>query len=247
MPRPVSRLTWDNAVIVSQKTADDLNVTDEDQVAIDYNGHTVWGAIWRIPGQPDGSIGLSMGYGRTRSGRAGNGAGFDVYPLRPASNPYFGTGASVRKLGKKFRLAAVQHHFAMEDREPVHAGTLEEFQKDPYFSQKHSELPPKGLTIFPETFKYEGYAWGMAIDLTSCVGMQRLRGGLPGGKQYRGGGQGAGAQYARNALDPHRPLLQGRAGRAGYVLPAGGVRAVRRRALRNGLPGGGDRNTTPKA
>jgi Fe-S-cluster-containing dehydrogenase component len=170
LPRPVSRLTWDNAVIVSQKTADALGVTDEDQVAIDYNGHTVWGAIWRIPGQPDGSIGLSMGYGRTRSGRAGNGAGFDVYPLRPASNPYYGTGVSVRKLGKKFRLAAVQHHFAMENREPVHAGTLDEFKADPFFSQKRSELPPKGLTIFPETFKYEGYAWGMAIDLTSCVG-----------------------------------------------------------------------------
>jgi MoCo/4Fe-4S cofactor protein with predicted Tat translocation signal len=170
LPRPVSRLTWDNAVIVSQKTADALGVTDEDQVAIDYNGHTVWGAIWRIPGQPDGSIGLSMGYGRTRSGRAGNGAGFDVYPLRPASNPYYGTGVSVRKLGKKFKLAAVQHHFAMENREPVHAGTLEEFKADPFFSQKRSELPPKGLTIFPETFKYEGYAWGMAIDLTSCVG-----------------------------------------------------------------------------
>ena len=81
-----------------------------------------------------------------------------------------GTGANVRKLDKKFRLAAVQHHFAMEGREPVHAGTLDEFKADPFFSEKRSELPPKGLTIFPETFKYEGYAWGMAIDLTSCVG-----------------------------------------------------------------------------
>ena len=126
--------------------------------------------MWRIPGQPDGSIALSLGYGRTRSGRAGNGAGFDVYPLRPASSPYFATGATVRKLGKTFRLAAVQHHFAMEGREPVHAGTLEEFKQDPYFSEKKSEIPPKGLTMFPETFKYEGYAWGMAIDLTSCVG-----------------------------------------------------------------------------
>ncbi len=170
LPRPISRLTWDNAVIISPKTADDLKVTDEDQVAIDYNGHTVWGAIWRIPGQPDGSIALSLGYGRTRAGRAGNGAGFDVYPLRPANSPYFVTGANVRKLDKKFRLAAVQHHFAMEGREPVHAGTLDEFKSDPYFSEKQSELPPNGLTIFPTTFKYEGYAWGMAIDLTACVG-----------------------------------------------------------------------------
>jgi molybdopterin-containing oxidoreductase family iron-sulfur binding subunit len=170
MPRPVSRLTWDNAVIMSPKTASELHVEDEDQVAIDYNGHTVWGAVWRIPGQPDGSIALSLGYGRTRSGRAGNGAGFDVYPLRPAASPYFAAGATVRKLNKKFRLAAVQHHFAMEGREPVHAGTLDEFKQDPYFSEKRSEIPPKGLTIFPETWRYEGYAWGMAIDLTACVG-----------------------------------------------------------------------------
>ncbi len=170
MPRPVTRLTWDNAVVVSPKTAEALDVTDEDQVAIDYNGHTVWGSVWRLPGQPDGSIALSLGYGRTRSGRAGNGAGFDVYPLRPVSNLYFATGVSVRKLGKKFRLAAVQHHFAMEGRRPVHAGTLDEYKADPHFSQKQSEIPPKELTIFPETFRYEGYAWGMAVDLTACVG-----------------------------------------------------------------------------
>lgn len=170
LPRPITRLTWDNAVVVSDKTARDLNVTDEDRVAIDYNGHTVWGAIWRVPGQPDGAIGLSLGYGRTRGGRAANGAGFNPFVLRPASSPYYVTGANVRKLGEKFHLAAVQHHFAMEGRRPVHAGTLDEFKKDPYFSEKQSEIPPKGLTIFPETFKYEGYAWGMAIDLTACVG-----------------------------------------------------------------------------
>jgi MoCo/4Fe-4S cofactor protein with predicted Tat translocation signal len=170
LPRPISRLTWDNAVIVSPKTAKELGVSDEDRVAIDYNGHSAWGSIWQIPGQPDGAIALTMGFGRTRVGRAGNGAGFDVYPLRAAATPYFARGAKVRKLGEKFRLAAVQHHFAMEGRNPVHAGTLEEFNNDPYFSEKQSELPPKGLTILPQTFKYEGYAWGMAIDLTSCVG-----------------------------------------------------------------------------
>jgi len=170
LPRPISRLTWDNAVIVSPKTAKDLGVSDEDRVAIDYNGHSAWGSVWQVPGQPDGSIALTMGYGRRRVGRAGNGAGFDVYPLRAAASPYFAQGAKVTKLGEKFALAAVQHHFAMEGRNPVHAGTLDEFKNDPYFSQRQSELPPKGLTILPETFRYEGYAWGMAIDLTSCIG-----------------------------------------------------------------------------
>jgi molybdopterin-containing oxidoreductase family iron-sulfur binding subunit len=156
--------------VLSPKTAADLGVDDEDRVEIEFNGQTVKGAVWRLPGQPDGSIGLSLGFGRTRSGRAGNGAGFNAYPLRPARSPYFVQGATVKKMGEKFRLAAVQHHFAMEGREPVHAGTLEEYKQDPYFSEKRSETPPKGLTMFPESWKYEGYAWGMAIDLTACVG-----------------------------------------------------------------------------
>ena len=204
LARPVTRLTWDNAVVMSPKTANELHVTDEDQVAVDHNGHTVWGAVWRIPGHPDGSIALSLGYGRTRAGRAGNGAGFDVYPLRPASSPYFATGATVRKLGKTFRLAAVQHHFAMESREPVHAGTLEEFKQDPYFSEKKSEIPPKGLTMLPQTFKYEGYAWGMAIDLTSCVGCSSCVVACQAKKQHRRCRRKseAGAQHPRNAVDP---------------------------------------------
>ena len=170
LPRPISRLTWDNAVILSEKTAADLGVKDEDKVSITHNGMTVHGAVWRVPGQPDGVAGLTLGFGRTRSGRAGNGAGFNVYPLRAASNPYFGQGAKVTKLGDTFKLAAVQHHFQMEGRDPVRTGSLDEFKQDPYFAQRRSETPNTGLTILPTTFKYEGYAWGMAIDLTSCTG-----------------------------------------------------------------------------
>jgi len=170
LPRPITRLTWDNALVMSEKTAAALNVTDEDRMAVDYNGRTVWGSVWRVAGQPDGAIALSMGYGRRRAGRAANGAGFDVYQLRPASNPYYATGVSVRKLNEKFPLAATQHHFTMEGRDPVRVATLDDLKQDPYVIEKKTETPPKGLTIFPETFKYEGYAWGMAIDLTSCVG-----------------------------------------------------------------------------
>jgi molybdopterin-containing oxidoreductase family iron-sulfur binding subunit len=111
-----------------------------------------------------------MGYGRRRAGRAANGAGFDVYLLRPASSPYYVTGVNIRKLNQTFPLAATQHHFTMEGRAPVRTGSLDQFKQDPYFVEKQMETPPKGLTIFPETFKYEGYAWGMAIDLTACVG-----------------------------------------------------------------------------
>ncbi|MES1260842.1 MAG: TAT-variant-translocated molybdopterin oxidoreductase, partial [Acidobacteriota bacterium] len=170
LPRPVTRLTWDNAVLLSPRTAGELKVENEDRVEVSVNGATVKGSVWILPGQPDGSIGLTMGFGRRRSGRAGNGAGFDIYPLRPVSNPYFATGAKLTPMGEKFRLAAVQHHFTMEGREPIKVGTLEEYKKDPYFAQKESETAPKGLTILPSTWEYKGYAWGMAIDLTACNG-----------------------------------------------------------------------------
>ena len=170
LPRPMTRLSWDNAVVVSDKTAKDLDVTDEDRVEISVNGKTVWGSIWRVPGQPDGTLGLTLGYGRVRSGRAGNGAGFDANPLRTLANPYSASGAKVKKLGEKFRLGAVQHHFAMEDRDPVRTGTLAEYLADPNFAQRASETASKGLTILPQTWEYKGYAWGMAIDLTSCSG-----------------------------------------------------------------------------
>jgi hypothetical protein len=139
-----------------------------------------------VPGQPDGSIGLSLGYGRTRSGRAGNGAGFDVYPLRTAANPYFATGRDGRKLGEKFRWrpCSITSRWKAASRSTPARSTST--CRTPFLG-KQSETAPKGLTILPQTFKYKGYAWGMAIDLTACVGMQRLRGGLPGGKQYRGG------------------------------------------------------------
>jgi molybdopterin-containing oxidoreductase family iron-sulfur binding subunit len=170
VPRPVTRLTWDNAVVISKKTADDLKLEDEDRVEVTVNGYSVWGSVWRVPGQPDGAIGLSLGYGQTRQGRAANGAGFDVYPLRTVKSPTYTTGAKVRKMGERFRLAAVQHHFLMEGREPVKTASLAEYKTDPIFAQKESEIPPKGLTIFPQEWEYKGYAWGMAIDLTSCVG-----------------------------------------------------------------------------
>ncbi len=170
LPRPISRLMWDNAVVMSEKTAKELGVKDEDKVEVSVNGQTVTGAAWRLAGHPDGVISLALGYGREKAGRAGNGAGINAYRLRMSSAPYFATGAGVKKVGGVFKLAAAQHHFQMEGRNPVHVGSLEEYKKNPKFSDEQGELPGKGMTVLPDTWHYEGYAWGMAIDLNSCTG-----------------------------------------------------------------------------
>ncbi len=130
-----------------------------------------WGAVWIIPGQPDDSIAVNLGFGRTRSGRAGNGAGFDVYRLRTTGAMNYAMGVELRKLDRKFTLATTQRQSTMAKREVARVGTLADYQKNPEFAREMGEeVPGKGETIYPETFKYEGYAWGMSIDLGACVG-----------------------------------------------------------------------------
>jgi MoCo/4Fe-4S cofactor protein with predicted Tat translocation signal len=170
LPRPLTRLTWDNAVLVSSATAKQLGVETEDVVELSYMGQTVWGAIWVLPGQPDGSIALNLGFGRTRSGRAGNGAGFDAYRLRTSAGQVYISGVAVKKLGRKFPLASVQMQGNMAGRPVARYGTVAEYIKNNDFAREMVEEPGKGETVYPETFKYEGYAWGMSFDLNACTG-----------------------------------------------------------------------------
>jgi MoCo/4Fe-4S cofactor protein with predicted Tat translocation signal len=175
LPNPVTRLTWDNAVLVSTATAQRLSLQPEDRVELKYQGRTVWGAVWIQPGQPNDSIAMHLGFGRTLSGRAGNGAGFNAYRLRTSGNLHWGSGLELRKLNETFKLASVQKHFMIDtqllnDRGVVRSGTVGEYQKDPEFARKMTDQPGKGETLYPETWKYEGYAWGMIIDQNACTG-----------------------------------------------------------------------------
>ena len=101
LPNPVTRLTWDNAVLVSTATAQKLDLQPEDRVELKYQGRTVWGAVWIQPGQPNDSIAVHLGFGRTHSGRAGNGAGFNAYRIRTTSNLALGLRSGSAKAESK--------------------------------------------------------------------------------------------------------------------------------------------------
>ncbi len=184
LPRPLTKLTWDNAVLMSPRTAEKLGValgtsntgsantasgSPTDVVEVRYQGRSVRGPAWVLPGHPDDAITVHLGFGRTRAGRVGNGVGFDAFALRTSDAPWFGSGAQVTKTGERVYLACTQDHWSMEGRNPVRSVSLEEFEKDPHAIAEMGEAPPRELNMYPE-FKYEGHAWGMAIDLGSCVG-----------------------------------------------------------------------------
>ena len=179
LPKPMTKLTWDNAILIGPKMAERLQINTEDVVELnlkgnDLNGKKVTGPVWIQAGHPDNSITIFLGYGRKRAGRVGTAQGFDAYTLRTSANPWIATGVEIRKTGATYRLASTQGMQSMDTpngahRPLVRETTLEEYQKDPNFAK--AEQTPYELTLYkPYPYKEEDYAWGMTIDLNSCVG-----------------------------------------------------------------------------
>jgi len=173
LPKPMNKLTWDNAVLISPKTAQEKNLKVEDVVEISLNGKKVQGAIWIQAGHPDNSLTVFLGYGRRRAGRVGTGVGFDAYALRYSATPWTATGVTISATGATYKLASTQGYQTMDTgsgtRPLVRTATLEEYRKEPLFAKE--EEPPKELTLYqPYPYDKQDYAWGMAIDLNGCVG-----------------------------------------------------------------------------
>jgi molybdopterin-containing oxidoreductase family iron-sulfur binding subunit len=187
-PKPITKLTWDNTVQLSPVTAQKFGVENGDIVRVVLRARGVEGPVWIVPGHANDSITLHLGYGRRRAGRIGSGVGFNAYELQETSSNFvsswIASGAEIHKTGRKYPLAATQHHNIIDagghkeelesknafTRDLVRIGTLDEFNKNPKFAQDMAEpAPPKELSLYPG-FEYTGYAWGMAIDLNKCVG-----------------------------------------------------------------------------
>ena len=178
LPKPLTKLTWDNPVMIGPAMAERLKLSSKDVVELEFQGKRVRGSVWIQAGHPDNSVTVFLGYGRTRAGRSGTGFGFDVYPLRTSQNPWIASGVKITPTGETYNLACTQGYQAMEtpdggERAIVRERSLAEYKKHPDFAQEEEEAPPKELTLYkPEEFDYskETYSWGMAIDLNACVG-----------------------------------------------------------------------------
>jgi molybdopterin-containing oxidoreductase family iron-sulfur binding subunit len=168
LPKPQSKMTWDNTVSLSPKDAQRLNVTIGDMLKVTVNGQSTVGPAWILPGHVEGSVTVYFGYGRTGSGRVGNKIGYNAYAIQDASTPWCAAG-SISKTGEHYRIANVQETQTMAGRNPVRAAELAEYRKTPNFPT--AEEPPldKATSLYP-AWPYEGHKWGMAIDLNVCTG-----------------------------------------------------------------------------
>jgi molybdopterin-containing oxidoreductase family iron-sulfur binding subunit len=175
----MTKLTWDNALLLGPAMAERLKVEKMDMVKLDLNGKSMELPVWVQAGHPDNSVTVFYGYGRKRSGRAGNGAGFDVYPLRYSATPDIAFG-NVTKTSGHYLLSSTQGYQTMDvgdqGRPIVRNASLEQYKEKVSKGEGFSEEAPKpdetmyNLTRREEVSQKEAYAWGMTIDHNACVG-----------------------------------------------------------------------------
>lgn len=167
LPKPMTRMTWDNVLYVSPAMAHQMNLSEGDVVVVGYQGGTVHAPVWVMPGHPDGAVTLHLGYGRAKAGSIGSDRGYNAYLLRTSRTPWFGGGATITKTGQTYTLASTQRFQNMEGRDIVLSTTLQEFQKNQNAIIEQVKLPPGSM--YPG-YDYKGYRWGMSINLSTCTG-----------------------------------------------------------------------------
>ena len=222
-------------------------------VELQLDGRKVRAPAWIMPGHADGTVTVYLGHGREHAGQVGGTAeqtvGFNAYLLRTADRPWFASGLQVVKTGDTELVACTQAHQSMEDREPVRAGTLAEYRENPRFAAKtelsksttRSSMPRKPITLY-EPFDYAPpkHKWGMAIDLTACIGCHACVVAC----QAENNIAVVGKEQVARGREMHwlrvDRYIEGTAESPdGVPLPAGALHALRKRPLRVRLPGRG--------
>ncbi|HEX2973647.1 MAG TPA: 4Fe-4S dicluster domain-containing protein, partial [Tepidisphaeraceae bacterium] len=186
LPDSITKLTWDNAAMISKPDADRLGIVTGDVVKITAGSRSVEIVAYVLPGQPAGVIGLPLGYGRRAAGSVGNGVGVDTYRLRTTRTMDVATGGQIERTGRRQALAITQDHHILdrvgrqgremrvggkgESGAIIREARLADYQADEHLFHRN-EHGGVSLPLFEPPSKFnDPHAWGMAVDLNSCVG-----------------------------------------------------------------------------
>jgi molybdopterin-containing oxidoreductase family iron-sulfur binding subunit len=165
---PVTKICWDNYLCVSPKTAREKKIKEGQIVKLTVGEKTISVPAHIQPGQDDHTLGLAVGYGRSAVGSVGNGVGVNAFELvgfEGGETRLSGLPATLATTSTVSKLASTQGHHTMMGRQIVVEATLDQYKKDPSANiHRH-----KVFSAWPQ-HKYEGYKWGMSIDLNVCTG-----------------------------------------------------------------------------
>ncbi|MES1207360.1 MAG: TAT-variant-translocated molybdopterin oxidoreductase, partial [Pseudomonadota bacterium] len=178
LPDPITKVTWDNAALMSPAMAKALGVEverDSDKfsiLAIDYRDRHIQAPALIVPGHADDCITLTLGYGRGGAEQVAHGVGYNAGALRTSEAPWFDRGAQVSLATGMHLFAITQNHWSAEGREPAMDTTLAEFDNPKSeFHERVEERRGVPITIHrPVDYSNQQYKWGMSIDLSRCTG-----------------------------------------------------------------------------
>lgn len=190
IPDSVSKLTWDNAALLSPKTAKDKGIKTGDMVEIKIKQdkeRRLKIAAFVVPGIAENTVVVPLGYGRRFNGRVATGAGFDGYALL-GRDDLFAFAADVSLAGGTYELATTQEHGvsdyeydtkvgaeAIKNRGVLRELTLATYKQDPSLEKAFDKFnlgDPKNhrTLLWQRPNETRGNQWGMTIDLNSCTG-----------------------------------------------------------------------------
>ena len=180
LPDPITKITWDNAALISVADARRLNVRRDDKIEITLAERRLTLPVDVVPGHAPGSITLPIGYGRAQAGIVGNDVGFDVSKLRTSDGWNVARGATVKRTRFTHPLATTQDHHAITSEvgnqemaaripELLREGTLAEFKDEPHFV-RHRVHPLPLVQLFDEHAFPGKPRWAMTTDLSRCTG-----------------------------------------------------------------------------
>ncbi|HWD41359.1 MAG TPA: TAT-variant-translocated molybdopterin oxidoreductase [Fimbriimonas sp.] len=193
VPKPLSKVTWDNAIYISPDTALKVGnggVVSDDLVSLQVGDKTIVAPVFVQPGHANDSVTVHLGFGRTRGGIVATvrtereGGGFNAYTIRNGGVGYIG-GAVLSRVGGQYELASTQGHSPLngdriiDERDVIRDFTLAEFKEKlakggeeplkPEDAPSHEDIAKQNL--FPEqVFVWDGPQWGMSIDMNTCIG-----------------------------------------------------------------------------
>ncbi len=171
-PDFATKITWDNAALISPMTAKEFGLATGEMVKISAGARSIEAAILIAPGHANKAISIALGYGRNDITHVSEQVGFDAYPLRTTQGMTFASNATLKRTGAKYKFSETQTHQSMEGRDLVREGTKERYAENPTFAQTmgmDGHIPPN-ISLFTHPKLTSPEQWGMTVDLNTCMG-----------------------------------------------------------------------------
>ena len=166
LPDPVTKITWDNYASVSPSYAERAGLDEGRVVRLSKDAISIELPVHIQPGQDDSVVAVAVGYGRTKAGRAGTSVGANAYSLVAVDDGlfrYHSAGITLEKTARTIKFAQTQIKDSMEDRPLIRELSLAEYAKG-----KGETETEYGSLWSPHD--YPEHKWGLAVDLSACVG-----------------------------------------------------------------------------